>query len=101
MTLGCLKFESGNAGASGKRASPLPLVGGIMHLTYHKAAPHKIGASSAKAEGAGAPEIEVTPQMVEAGRDALMIFSTLLWTPDRSRVCCVFQGDGQRRFIGP
>lgn len=38
-----------------------------MHLTYHKPERNVKPASSAMAEGTGAPEIEVTPAMFEAG----------------------------------
>jgi len=43
------------------------LIWGIMHLTYHDSKPHTSEASPAKAEGAGAPGIEITPEMIEAG----------------------------------
>ncbi len=36
-----------------------------MHLTYHDSKPHE--APTTKAEGAGAPDIEITPEMIDAG----------------------------------
>jgi hypothetical protein len=45
----------------------LPSFMGIMHLTYHDSDTHLGTASAAKAAEAGAPEIEITPAMIEAG----------------------------------
>jgi hypothetical protein len=42
-----------------------------MHLTYPNSDGLTSGALSAKAEGAGAPAIEVTPEMVEVGQRCL------------------------------
>lgn len=42
-----------------------------MHLTYHKSDRKVKAASAAKAEGAGAPDNEVTPEMIEAGADVI------------------------------
>jgi hypothetical protein len=46
------------------------LIRGIMHLTYHDPSAHT-GVVSAEAAEAGAPEIEVTPAMIEAGVSTL------------------------------
>ena len=44
-----------------------------MHLTYHNSDGHKATVSTANAGEVGAPEneIEITPQMIEAGVEAL------------------------------
>jgi hypothetical protein len=47
-----------------------------MHLTYHNSDGHKATASTASAGGAGAPEIEITPEMIEAGAAVLCRFET-------------------------
>jgi hypothetical protein len=46
-------------------ASPSP-AGGIMHLTYRTETPHS-ETPSVSAEGVGAPEIDITPEMIDAG----------------------------------
>lgn len=38
-----------------------------MHLTYRDSGGHSSPVSTANAEEAGAPDIEVTPAMIEAG----------------------------------
>ena len=38
-----------------------------MHLTYHDSDTHTGTASTAKAEETGAPEVEITPEMVSSG----------------------------------
>lgn len=64
---------------------------GIMHLTYSPNRTHTEPASTAKAEGDGAPEIEITPQMVAAGMEAADLLS-YQWgeTPEVPLVCRVF-----------
>jgi hypothetical protein len=47
-----------------------------MHLTYHDSQPHTSAVSAPSAE-AGAPEIEVTPAMIEAVDDILL--RELIW----------------------
>src|SRR5208282_1854830 len=63
---------SGPAATVGMIIVPLPLVGGIMHLTYHDSKPYASEVSTAKAEEAGAPEIEITPEMIAVGEDVLL-----------------------------
>jgi hypothetical protein len=48
-----------------------------MHLTYHDSSGHKATASTANAEEAGAPEIEIeiTPAMIEAGMEAAALLT--------------------------
>jgi hypothetical protein len=46
-----------------------------MHLTYHDSDRHTSVVSGASASEAGAPEIEVTPAMIDAGLAELMQFS--------------------------
>lgn len=43
-----------------------------MHLTYHDSDTHTGTASTAKAGEAGAPEVEITPEMIDAGEEALL-----------------------------
>ena len=43
---------------------------GIMHLTYRTETPHP-ETPSVSAEGVGAPEIEITAEMLAAGADVL------------------------------
>jgi hypothetical protein len=45
---------------------------GIMHLTYHDSDTHTGTASTAKVEETGAPEVEITDEMIEAGERALL-----------------------------
>jgi hypothetical protein len=40
---------------------------GIMHLTYHDEAPKSGKPVSDSTDSAGAPEIEITPEMIAAG----------------------------------
>jgi hypothetical protein len=46
-----------------------------MHLTYHESARHTSPASDVDASEAGAPEIEITPAMIEAGISPLYRFN--------------------------
>lgn len=48
----------------------LPQIRGIMHLTYPDSDPHTGTVSTANAGETGAPEIEITPEMIEVGLDA-------------------------------
>ena len=41
-----------------------------MHLTYHNPNENIVSASTASAGEAGAPEIEITPEMMKAGLSA-------------------------------
>ena len=43
-----------------------------MHLTYHDPDRYSSEALPAKAEGAGAPEVEITPAMIKAGLDVFL-----------------------------
>ncbi len=45
-----------------------------MHLTYHDSERHTGTASPARAKGDGAPEIEITPEMIEAGTKIIFEF---------------------------
>ena len=49
------------------------LTRGIMHLTYHDSDTHTGAASTANAGEAGAPEIEITPEMIAAGAEAYLL----------------------------
>lgn len=44
-----------------------------MHLTYHDSDTHTGTASDAKAGEAGAPEVEITPEMIAAGAEAYLL----------------------------
>lgn len=57
-----------------------------MHLTYHDSDTHTGTASTAKAGEAGAPVIEITPEMIEAGVDAYYASSDI----DEEMVKAVF-----------
>jgi type VI protein secretion system component VasF len=45
-----------------------------MHLTYHDSDTHTGAASTAKAEEAGAPDMEITRAMIDAGAPLLLAF---------------------------
>jgi hypothetical protein len=42
-----------------------------MHLTYHKSDRHTSEVSTAAADEAGAPEVEITPEMIAAGSEEI------------------------------
>jgi hypothetical protein len=44
-----------------------------MHLTYPNSDPHTGTASTADAGEAGAPEVEITPEMIAAGAEAYLL----------------------------
>lgn len=56
-----------------------------MHLTYPNSDAHTSGASSAEAEGAGAPVggIRVTPAMIEAGVEIIAGYDNGFLTSDK------------------
>jgi hypothetical protein len=70
-----------------------------MHLTYHDSPPKTSPALPASPGDAGAPEIEITPAMIEAGIEELSLFD--LHDPARWKVPCVYRAMEAARRNAP